>query len=261
MLLGERIRIIRKARSLTQEELGDKIDGISRQSVSDWENGKTTPKLENIKVIAKILKVSYDALLDDNIDLNDQETLISVLSNTLNISKNVKITTKYNLYSSNLSYKYEKLLFFKMSLIVPISIYLIGYIFYTLISVLIMDSVESFNIKMFLIASFGFPIITFISSLFKVNYREFRKGTSFVCGRIENRHLLTFNSKKINNYISVPIDLIEEIKINYTYKKLVGTMNIKVKGRKHPLSFGSLYLPSQVKEVLENIQNTNKEEL
>ena len=44
MKLSDKIRIIRKARGLSQEALGDSLsrvseNGISRQSVSDWENG------------------------------------------------------------------------------------------------------------------------------------------------------------------------------------------------------------------------------
>ena len=45
MKLADKIRIIRKARGFSQEGLGYKLsrvnkDGISRQTVSDWENGK-----------------------------------------------------------------------------------------------------------------------------------------------------------------------------------------------------------------------------
>ena len=44
MKLSDKIRIIRKARGLSQEALGDSLsrvseNGISRRSVSDWENG------------------------------------------------------------------------------------------------------------------------------------------------------------------------------------------------------------------------------
>lgn len=43
MKLSDKIRIIRKARGLSQEGLGEKLSrssqyGISRQSVSDWED-------------------------------------------------------------------------------------------------------------------------------------------------------------------------------------------------------------------------------
>ena len=84
MKLSDKIRIIRKARGLSQEALGDSLsrvseNGISRQSVSDWENGKAEPKLDNIRDLAEVLNVSFDALLDENIDLNDNRVLSSVL--------------------------------------------------------------------------------------------------------------------------------------------------------------------------------------
>lgn len=93
MKLSDKIRIIRKARGLSQEGLGEKLSrssqyGISRQSVSDWENGKTEPKLENIRDLAEVLRVSFDALLDESIDLNSPETLTAVLQNSQTESRN-----------------------------------------------------------------------------------------------------------------------------------------------------------------------------
>lgn len=70
MKLSEKIRILRKARGLSQEEFGyshfqNPTDGVSRQTVSDWENGKFEPKLDNIRDIARVLDVSFDVLLDE----------------------------------------------------------------------------------------------------------------------------------------------------------------------------------------------------
>lgn len=84
MKLSDKIRIIRKARGYSQEQLGDKLsrvseNGISRQAISDWENGKTEPKLDNIRDLAQILNVSFDALLDEDIDLEEPDVLSKVL--------------------------------------------------------------------------------------------------------------------------------------------------------------------------------------
>ena len=83
MKLSEKIRILRKARGLSQEEFGyslsETTDGVSRQTVSDWENGKFEPKLDNIRDIARVLDVSFNVLLNESIDLNDTEILQSVL--------------------------------------------------------------------------------------------------------------------------------------------------------------------------------------
>ena len=84
MKLSDKIRILRKARGLSQEELGlslsSKDNGVSRQSVSDWENGKVEPKLDNIRALAKLLNVSYDSLLDETLDFEDPEVLNRILA-------------------------------------------------------------------------------------------------------------------------------------------------------------------------------------
>lgn len=84
MKLKDKIRILRKARGLSQEELGlslaSKDNGVSRQSISDWENGKSEPKLDNIRALAQLLNVSFDVLFKEDIDLNNPDILNKVLS-------------------------------------------------------------------------------------------------------------------------------------------------------------------------------------
>ena len=41
-MLGENIRNLRKENKMSQEQLAEKLD-VSRQSISLWENGQTTP--------------------------------------------------------------------------------------------------------------------------------------------------------------------------------------------------------------------------
>ena len=104
MKLFDKIRILRKARGLSQEQLGYSLsrvnkDGISRQTVSDWENGKFEPKLENIRDLAEVFDVSFDALLDESIDLDDEKVLYSVLNklhyeNKKEIKKPIEETPK-----------------------------------------------------------------------------------------------------------------------------------------------------------------------
>lgn len=83
MTLGEKIYILRRARGLSQEQLGfslsTKENGVSRQTVSDWENNKAIPKLENLRALSILLNVSYDALLDESLDLNDVNVLNQIL--------------------------------------------------------------------------------------------------------------------------------------------------------------------------------------
>ncbi len=66
-MIGEKIRNLRKADNISQEELAEKL-GVSRQSISLWENGQTQPSLENIIAIAEIFSVSTDVLLKEKIE-------------------------------------------------------------------------------------------------------------------------------------------------------------------------------------------------
>jgi len=50
---------------MSQDELAEKL-GVSRQSISFWENGQTQPTLENVIALAKIFNISSDALLSQS---------------------------------------------------------------------------------------------------------------------------------------------------------------------------------------------------
>jgi transcriptional regulator with XRE-family HTH domain len=58
MTLGQQILIARKNKSLTQKELGDKIE-ISKQQLGLIERGVSNPKIETLKKISKILNVEF----------------------------------------------------------------------------------------------------------------------------------------------------------------------------------------------------------
>lgn len=101
MKLFEKIRILRKARGLSQEQLGYSLsrvnkDGISRQTISDWENGNFEPKLENIRDLAEVLNVSFDVLLDEAIDLDDDKVLQAVLNSDTGKLQKIKNRNKPN---------------------------------------------------------------------------------------------------------------------------------------------------------------------
>lgn len=59
--ISSRIRIARTQKNLSQEKLGELL-GTSSQAVSNWEKGKTTPKLSKIKALANILNISTEWL-------------------------------------------------------------------------------------------------------------------------------------------------------------------------------------------------------
>ena len=59
MKLGKRIAEIRKEHKLTQEGLAE-ICSVTRQTISNWENGKSYPDLETLVLISDTFDVSLD---------------------------------------------------------------------------------------------------------------------------------------------------------------------------------------------------------
>ena len=55
--LGLRIKELRKAKKLSQEQLAEKI-GLEPPSVCNIENGKNYPTIQNLEKIVKVLNVS-----------------------------------------------------------------------------------------------------------------------------------------------------------------------------------------------------------
>ena len=64
MTLGEKIREARKKCGLSQEQMAD-IMSVSRSAVAKWETDKGLPDVGNLKILARILSVSVDYLLDE----------------------------------------------------------------------------------------------------------------------------------------------------------------------------------------------------
>ena len=58
---SKNLRIARKLRRVTQAELAAAV-GVSRNTVSSWENGVTEPNLTALKTISDYLDVSLDDL-------------------------------------------------------------------------------------------------------------------------------------------------------------------------------------------------------
>lgn len=69
MTLGEKIIELRKKKKLTQEQLAEKL-GITRQTLSNWENNTTNPDIEQAKNIAVFFKISLDDLTDNKLEIN-----------------------------------------------------------------------------------------------------------------------------------------------------------------------------------------------
>jgi len=67
MTLAEKIFTLRRKNGLSQDDLANEL-GVSRQAVYKWESGNSTPEIDKIKMLSKLFKVSFDYLLNDDID-------------------------------------------------------------------------------------------------------------------------------------------------------------------------------------------------
>ena len=62
--MGERLSRIRKVQGLSQAEVAENLD-ISRQVVSRWETGETTPSPENRRKLSQLYHVPLECLMED----------------------------------------------------------------------------------------------------------------------------------------------------------------------------------------------------
>lgn len=62
MDLGERLYQLRKARNLSQGEVADSL-GVSRQSVSKWENNTSAPELDKLVKLGELFGLTLDELV------------------------------------------------------------------------------------------------------------------------------------------------------------------------------------------------------
>lgn len=73
--IGKKIRMYRKERGLTLQELADRIHK-SRASVSKYENGEITLDVETLYEIAEVLQISTNQLMDYRPVMPEEETML-----------------------------------------------------------------------------------------------------------------------------------------------------------------------------------------
>ncbi len=75
MKFNEKLIQLRKKEGLSQEELGYKLN-VTRQTVSKWELGQTTPEMEKLVEMSKIFNISLDELMNEKDETITQTTKI-----------------------------------------------------------------------------------------------------------------------------------------------------------------------------------------
>ncbi len=66
--ISENLRALRTKERYSLEDVAE-IIGVSRQSVAKWESGETLPDIEKCVKLAKLYKVSLDALVNDAVSV------------------------------------------------------------------------------------------------------------------------------------------------------------------------------------------------
>lgn len=66
MNIGEQINNLRKQHGLSQDDFVN-LFNVSRQTISNWENGKSYPDLEMIIKVSDYFKISIDELLKNDV--------------------------------------------------------------------------------------------------------------------------------------------------------------------------------------------------
>jgi len=72
MELGAQIKKLRTQMAISQDELAEKIF-VSRQSISNWETGKTYPDIKSLLLLSEVFSVSLDQLVKGDIETMKRE--------------------------------------------------------------------------------------------------------------------------------------------------------------------------------------------
>lgn len=96
--VGQKIRQLRKARSMKQDDLGVILGGLSRGQVSNLETGRRNISLHQAKILADYFGVTLETLglATNEVEVNDLLTRAKLIFE----NENVSIEEKQELYES-----------------------------------------------------------------------------------------------------------------------------------------------------------------
>lgn len=86
MDIGKKLRDARNAAKLTQESAAESL-GVSRQTVSNWETGKTYPDIVSVIRMSDLYSVSLDCLLKEEKTVSNDLNYLNYLEESTNVVK------------------------------------------------------------------------------------------------------------------------------------------------------------------------------
>lgn len=99
MEFNNRLYELRKRKGLSQEELANKLN-VSRQTVSKWELGDTTPDMEKLVAISDLFEVTLDELvtgkvIESHSDSKETSEVLQVVEEKVLTEENKKKAKKW----------------------------------------------------------------------------------------------------------------------------------------------------------------------
>ena len=106
-MLGDRIRLVRTSRELSQEQLAEAAN-LTRESINRIEKGSLKARLDTITVIAGILNIPIDYLVgnDENLSKDAETEILKLLFDCNRLEKQILVeamrSLKKILYSAGI---------------------------------------------------------------------------------------------------------------------------------------------------------------
>lgn len=99
MEIGSKLKKARNEKGLTQEQTADAL-GVSRQTISNWENNKSYPDIISVIKMSEIYSISLDHLLKEDNSMNRKQTYMEYLEESTNTVKSKRNLEKVILFSA-----------------------------------------------------------------------------------------------------------------------------------------------------------------
>lgn len=249
MNLSTKIAIIRKARRFSQEDLGDKI-GVSRQTVSSWEKGDYEPTLDSIRAIAQVLDVSFDALLDDSINLEDDQILNRVLKH-LDEGTKEKINSSFRYRIREYTVKksdYSRVIVY-FAILGLLTIALIINAFF----------ISDFNGNAIAETAMALVFIFMISIIIlPVNTIKYiaAGGMNYSFGSLSQTHfvIIGWSDSKFDRTVYIPVGEIESMELAKDATKKHGRVVVRIKDHNKPVVTNDIVDPQKLVDIFNNLE-------
>ncbi len=249
MNLSTKIAIIRKARRFSQEDLGDKI-GVSRQTVSSWEKGEYEPTLDSIRAIAQVLDVSFDTLLNDDIDLKNEQTLNRSLKH-LDESTKERINNSFRYRIREYTIKKRDYVYVLLYFLV-VALVTIGLI----VNAFFIGGSETngfieFGLGLFLLVLLSFIVLP----IYKIKY-IIAGGKNYSFGTLSQTHLVIigWSDSKFDRTVYIPVAEIEGMELAKDANKKHGRVIVKIKERNKSLVTNDIVEPQKLIDIFNNLE-------